>query len=142
MKMHTLYSIVSGPLVWVAVAVLVLGLTGRFFSLVILARKRDPMVYKYLSFKYSLRSIARWNTPYATRNMRLHPVVTAVSFLFHISLFAAPLFLLAHVVLFEEGIGFGYWTLPNQVADGLTVAVMAGLVFSEYEGCMLLRCGT
>jgi hypothetical protein len=105
MSMHALYSFVSGPMVWIAFGVFLGGLVWQFLRLYFLARKKDPMVFEYMSLKYSMRSISRWATPFATRNWRLNPVMTVVTFVFHISLLLAPIFLLAHLVLIQESWG-------------------------------------
>ncbi|MFP4070498.1 MAG: TmcC family electron transfer complex membrane anchor subunit [Desulfovibrionales bacterium] len=127
--MHTLYELASGPLVWLSVILFLGGLLYKFIRLTLLARKKDPMVFEYLSLKYSLRSIIRWNIPFATRNMRLHPFMTVVSFVFHLCLFLSPIFLLAHVLLFQESFGLAIWTLPEQVTDWMTVLVLLALLF-------------
>jgi hypothetical protein len=110
---HDVYAFVSGPLVWVAFAVFFGGLLYKLLSLALLARKKDPMVYEYMSFKYAMRSILRWNIPYATRNMRLHPVTTFVWFTFHFCLIVAPVFLSAHLILLEEAFGVASRPCPT-----------------------------
>jgi nitrate reductase gamma subunit len=126
---HDVYAFVSGPLVWVAFAVFFGGLLYKLLSLALLARKKDPMVYEYMSFKYAMRSILRWNIPYATRNMRLHPVTTFVWFTFHFCLIVAPVFLSAHLILLEEAFGVRIPALPDGVADVMTMIVIASLIY-------------
>jgi len=79
-----------------------------------------------MSWKYSLRSILHWMTPFATVNMRQNRVLTVVTFVFHLGLIVTPLLLLSHVLLWEESWGLSWWTLPDGVADVLTVIVIAG----------------
>ncbi|MGD8671541.1 MAG: nitrate reductase, partial [Desulfobacterales bacterium] len=100
--MHTLYNFVSGPLVWVAFILFIGGSLYRLISLMVLVHRKEKFIYSYMSLKYSLRSIFRWSTPFATVNMRRHPALTIVAFAFHICLILTPLFLLAHVTLFED----------------------------------------
>jgi nitrate reductase gamma subunit len=128
-NMHDIYAFVSGPLVWVSFALFFGGLLYKFLSLALLARKKDPMVYEYMSLRYGLRSIIRWNIPYATRNMRLHPVTTFVWFTFHFCLLVAPIFLSAHLILFEEAFGIRIPALPDGIADGMTMVVIASLLY-------------
>jgi nitrate reductase gamma subunit len=133
MNMHDIYSFFSGPMVWFAFAVFLGGLVWQFVRLLLLARKKDPMVMEYISLKYSIRSIARWSTPYATRSWRLHPLMTLVTFAFHIAIFLAPLFLLAHLVLLQESFGISIPALPDWFADVLTIVVIVSLAYFVYR---------
>ena len=45
--------------------------------------------------------------------------MTIVTFLFHICLFVAPLFLMGHIVLFDTFHGWSWPALPDGVADTL-----------------------
>ena len=127
--MHTFYSFITGPLVWVSLLILVFGLIGKFIYLTSLARKRDPWVFNYLQFKYALRSVFVWLVPFATMNMRRNPVLTVVSFIFHICLILVPIFALAHVIMWEEAWGISWWTLPETVAVTMSFLVVAAVLF-------------
>jgi nitrate reductase gamma subunit len=52
-----------------------------------------------------------------------------VTFAFHICLLVAPIFLMAHVMLWEESFGLSWWTLPDAVADWMTVIVVLGAIY-------------
>jgi nitrate reductase gamma subunit len=95
----------------------------------VLVHRKEKFIYSYMSWRFGLRSILRWATPFATENMRRHPVFTAVAFGFHLCLLLTPLFLLAHVVLIEEAWGVSWWTLPDTVAVVLSLVVVASCVF-------------
>lgn len=127
--MHSLYSFLTGPMVWVSLLILVFGLIGKFIYLTNMAKKRDPYVFTYLKFKYALRSILIWFVPFATRNMRLNPVMTVVTFAFHICLILVPILTLAHIVMWEEAWGFGWWNLPETIAIIMSFVVLAGIAF-------------
>jgi nitrate reductase gamma subunit len=127
--MHSLYNIVSGPLVWLAFAIFIGGSIYRLISLIVLVHKKEPFIYSYMSLKYSLRSILRWSIPFATENMRKHPALTIVAFAFHICLILTPIFLLAHVTLVDESWNLSWWTLPAGAAEIMTLIVIAGCVF-------------
>ena len=127
--MLEIYQFVSGPLAWSAFIIFIGGCLYRLISLLILVHRKERFIYSYMSFKYGLRSILRWSTPFATENMRRHPVMTIVAFAFHICLLITPLFLLAHVVLFEEAWNVSWWTLPDALADAMTLIVVAGCIF-------------
>jgi nitrate reductase gamma subunit len=127
--MHTIYNFVSGPLVWVAFILFIGGSLYRLISLMVLVHRKEKFIYSYMSLKYSLRSIFRWSTPFATENMRRHPVLTIVAFAFHICLILTPIFLLAHVILVEEAWNLSWWTLPEGMAEIMTLIVIAACVF-------------
>ena len=55
--------------------------------------------------------------------------MTVVAFAFHICLLLTPLFLLAHIILIEEAWNLSWWTLPDGLADVMTLIVVAGCVF-------------
>jgi nitrate reductase gamma subunit len=127
--MHSLYDFVSGPMVWLTFIVFIGGSLYRFVRLMLMVHKKEKFVYSYMSWKYSLRSIAHWIVPFATVNWRRHPVLTIVTFAFHICLILTPIFLLAHVVLIQDAWDVSWWTLPDGLADLMTLIVIAGCVF-------------
>ncbi len=127
--MHDVYNFVSGPLVWVAFIVFIAGSLYRVISLIMLVNKKEKFIFDYMSFKYSLRSIIRWSIPFATVNWRKHPVLTVVTFAFHICLIVAPLFILAHSVLIDESWNISWWSFSDTIGDIMTVIVIAGSIF-------------
>ena len=127
--MLDVYQFVSGPLLWLAFIVFIGGSLYRLISLLVLVHRKERFIYSYMSWKYSLRSILRWSTPFATENMRRHPGMTVVAFAFHICLLVTPLFLLAHIILIEEAWNLSWWTLPDGLADAMTLIVVAGCIF-------------
>ena len=127
--MLEIYEFVSGPLARGAFIVFIGGCLYRLISLLVLVHRKERFIYSYMSFKYGLRSILRWSTPFATENMRRHPGMTIVAFAFHICLLVTPIFLLAHVVMIEEAWGVSWWTLPDGLADAMTLIVIAGGIF-------------
>ncbi len=127
--MHAIYNFVSGPLAWVAFILFFGGILYQLISRAILAKKKDPYVYEYWSFFYALRSILHWIFPFASTNSRNRPVLTIVTFVFHLCIFIAPLFLFAHVSLIYEATGISWWFMPDGVADILTLVVIGACVF-------------
>lgn len=127
--MHTFYAFVTGPLVWVAFIVFAGGCLFRLIRMIILVNKKENFIFTYISFKYSLRSIFHWIIPFATVNMRKHPILTLVSFAFHICLLAVPIFLLSHIVLVDESWSVRWLSLPDRAADIMAVIVIAGCLF-------------
>ncbi|MFZ1956436.1 MAG: nitrate reductase [Desulfobacterales bacterium] len=127
--MREIYNFVSGPLAWLAFILFFGGCLYRLVRLFMLVKEKEPFIFTYMSWKYSLRSIFHWIIPFGTVNWRRHPVLTVVTFVFHIGLVIAPIFLLAHVILLDEALNLSWWALPDAWADVLTVLVVIGCVF-------------
>jgi len=127
--MHTIYNLVSGPLVWASVILFLGGSIGKLIYMGVLTKKKDNVVLAYASPYYGARSILHWITPYASENMRRHPYLTAVSFIFHICVLLLPIFVLGHVVLIDEAWGVSWPHLPEGTADMMTLLVIASCVF-------------
>jgi nitrate reductase gamma subunit len=127
--MHATYSIIAGPLLWAAMILFLGGLVFRVIRLLAQINKTEKFIYTYMSWKYSWRSIGHWLTPFGTTSWRLHPVMTIVTFLFHICLFIAPLFLLGHGVMVTDAWGVQGIALPDGLADAMTLIVVAGCIF-------------
>ena len=124
--MHDLYNLVRGPLAWVAFIIFVGGISYRIISMLLLARKKDNIVFEYFSLYYGLRSILHWIIPFANTNSKARPVFTIVTFAFHICLLLAPIFLLAHVILWDESFNISWWSLPDGLVDVMTIIVVVG----------------
>jgi nitrate reductase gamma subunit len=129
MPMHTIYNFVSGPLAWLAFIIFIGGSIYKIVTMAKLARKKDPSVYEYWDTGFALRSIAVWSIPFATVNWRKNPVMTLVTFAFHISLIVVPLFLCAHALLWKEVFDINWWYIPNGLADIMTLIVIGSCVF-------------
>jgi hypothetical protein len=127
--MHAVYSLVAGPLAWLAFILFFGGIVFRLVQLVAMVNKTEKFIYSYLSLKYGLRSIVHWIVPFGTVNWRKRPVLTVVTFVFHFCLLFVPVFLLSHVVLWDEGWNISWWTLPDGTADVMTVLVIAGCIY-------------
>ncbi|NOY69009.1 MAG: respiratory nitrate reductase subunit gamma [Deltaproteobacteria bacterium] len=124
-----IYNFVSGPLVWVAFIVFVGGSIYRFYDLIKLVNRKEKFIYSYMSWKYSLRSIIAWVTPFFPVNMRKHPVLTVVTYVFHLCLLITPVFVLGHGVLIKNAWNVRWWALPESIADFMTLMVIIGCIF-------------
>ncbi len=127
--MHNLYNFVSGPLVWITFIIFIGGCLYRIINMLVLVYQTEKFIFSYMSFKYSLRSILYWLTPFATVNMRRHPIMTIITFAFHLSLLIIPLFLSAHIILLEEAWNIVLFSLPDKLADFLTLIVIGSCIF-------------
>jgi nitrate reductase gamma subunit len=127
--MHDLYIFVTGPLAWTAFILFIGGSLYRLIAMLILAIRKERFIFSYMSWKYGIRSILHWITPFAAENMRRHPILTIVTFAFHICLILTPFFLLSHVILWDESWNVSWWSLPDGVADFMTMIIIAGCIF-------------
>ena len=127
--MHAIYSFVAGPLAWVAFLLFFGGLIFRLIQILLLVNKTEKFIFTYMSLKYSLRSILHWMIPFATTNWRRQPLLTVVTFIFHICLLLTPIFLLSHIVLWDESWDLRWWALPDGLADIMTVLVIFGSLY-------------
>jgi nitrate reductase gamma subunit len=127
--MHTIYSFVYGPLAWTAFLLFLGGCVFRLVQMLRLVNKTEKFIFTYMSWQYSLRSLLHWLTPFATTNWRKQPLLTVVTFVFHICLLVTPIFLLSHIVLWDESWNLRWWALPDGLADIMTVLVIIGGVY-------------
>ena len=120
-----MYELSRGPLVWIAFAILLIGSVYRIVSIARMAKK-DKVFWPYMNWGAGLRSIMHWTLPYGSRNMRLRPAFTALSFLFHICLILTPILTVAHVMLWRESWGVSWWALPDTLSKVMTIIVIVG----------------
>ena len=115
-----------GPLFRFCFSLMVLGL-ARIVILTIIgmveALKRNDD--KILNWKELIGKTISWLFP-ITRLLRKRPAYSLVSLLFHVGLILVPLFLIAHVLLWEKSFGFAWFSLPQSIADYLTLIVIIG----------------
>lgn len=123
-----LYELVRGPLAWVALVVFISGSLYRIVSFLFtpgsLGSPGQPS-----SSRNILRSIFFWMVPFGSGTMRRNPVLTLISFFFHVCVIVTPVFLLAHNVLWYESWGFQLCCLSEGLADFLTVFIIATCAF-------------
>jgi nitrate reductase gamma subunit len=125
---QSMYEFVRGPLVWIAFVVFFAGTLYKLLAMAVLA-KREKHVLPTFSAKHGLRSLLHWMIPGGSRNMRMHPTFTLVSFAFHACLLLTPLLVMGHAVLWEESWGGSWWSLPRAAADRRTLVVVGGGLF-------------
>lgn len=127
-KDPSLYNFVRGPLVWIAFIIFIGGSSYRIKSFIGLIKK-DKTIMPFISLKYTLRSLFHWLVPFASVSWRRYPVITTVTFIFHIGLVILPIFVLGHIVLIKESWGISWWTVSEGFADFMTVIVMLCCTF-------------
>lgn len=128
-----MYEFVTGPLAWLAFGIFVVGLLYRLVWYIRgLNWQMDRVTYsKNVAYgiKGALRSIFFWLIPFGTRSWRFYPGFTVLVFVFHTCLLVTPVFLVGHNVLLMERFGFSLPTLPEGLADVMTMAVIVTAVF-------------
>jgi nitrate reductase gamma subunit len=124
-----MYAFVNGPLVWIAFAVLVFGSLWQIVSLYKMSRRTDKVFYDHYNPGAAAGSIWAWLMPFGSRSWREHPGLTLGTFAFHICLILVPLFALGHAVTLEFNRGIGWPSLPDGVADKMTLVFLAAALF-------------
>ena len=119
-------SFVEGPLLQGAFLIFLAGIATRLsFSVsAILTSSRE----KARPVRYALVSLGRLLLPFHN-GMKKKPFYALIRYIFHICLFAVPVFLFEHIVLWEESrFEWGWSALPGLWADRLTLLVLALLL--------------
>lgn len=128
-----MYQFVTGPLAWLAFTVFFFGLIARIIWYIRgLDWKLDRVAYTEQAAygaNGAIRSIVYWLIPFGTHGWRFYKMMTVLVFAFHIGLVFTPLFLRAHNIILTERWGIGLWSLPEGIADFLTVVVIISGVF-------------
>lgn len=124
----TLYNILRFYLIWIAFAVFIGGSIYKIRELIQLAKK-EKVVLPYINWEGTKRSLLHWLIPFGSRNWRLRPIITIMTFLFHICLVFTPIFLLSHNILWYESWGITWWTLSESLADIMTIIVIFACLF-------------
>ena len=127
--MNGFIDFIMGPMVWISILVFSGGIGFKVMGILRQARANENHMFSYLTWKHSLRSICAWLVPFFPKATRERPWFYAVSYLFHLALFAVPLFLSAHVVLVEEAFNISWPVMSDAWADGLTVFIILALGF-------------
>jgi len=117
------YEWVRGPFAWAALVAFAAGsLYQVFFS--ILTAKKETVPHAPNSTRDASRSILLGLIPMSTTTMRRQPVFTLITFVFHLCVVILPIFLLAHIVLWYESWKIQWWSLPDVLADLMTLWVI------------------
>ncbi|RZB29848.1 MAG: hypothetical protein SRB1_02128 [Desulfobacteraceae bacterium Eth-SRB1] len=123
-----MYEFVSGPLVWIAFIIFIGGSLYKIYHM-LSGAKKDMTLFRHMSLGHSAASLIHWLIPFNNQSMRKRPIFTIVSFAFHICLIFTPIFLLGHLILLDESLNISWWSLPEGVADWMTIIVIAGCIF-------------
>jgi nitrate reductase gamma subunit len=117
-----------GPLFRLSFSIMVLGVLRLLWLTgvgIVEAYRRNSD--RGLAWREIARQTLGWAFPFR-RVGRARPLYSIASVLFHVGLLLVPLLLTAHVMLWRRAIGFGWPALPESVADGLTLLMLASAV--------------
>lgn len=122
--MEALLDFARGPLFRLSLAVLVLGLA----RILILDLYGAWEVYrragdKSIPWNLVIRRSLQWVFPF-NRVLKNRPAYSVLSMVFHVGLLFVPVFLFAHVQLWDKAIGLTWPTLPKLWADWLTIVTI------------------
>jgi len=131
-----IYEFVRGPMAWTAFSV---SIGATLLRLIILMGRaqRIQRMHPAKSVRGGIKSISRGLLPLGLKAMQQRPAFGAVTFIFHLCVLLTPVFLLAHIVLIYESWQIQWFSLPDMVADIMTVIVIAGTLY--FAGRRLLR---
>ena len=127
--MNAFIDFIMGPMVWVSFIIFIGGLGVRLFGFIREIKQKEPYIFSYMTLYHSLRSIGAWLIPFFPVSTRQKPFFYGISYLFHLLLFAVPIFLSGHIVLVQEAFNISWPVFNDHIADTLNVLVIASLVF-------------
>ena len=114
------YELVRGPMAWVALIIFALGSLYRVVYLLSTGKKQSSP-HPSPKPNGAARSILHGMLQFGSTTMRKNPLFTTVTFLFHLCVVILPIFLLAHIVLWYESWKILWWSLPDMLADAMTL---------------------
>lgn len=124
--MEELLAFAKGPLFRFSFAIMLLGL-GRLLILTVIngfeakSKAKDKQLPEHYVRKLTIGYVL------PIRSLRVKPLYSVVSILFHVGLILTPLLLFDHALLFKESIGFSWIgiSLAKETADFLTILTIA-----------------
>ena len=119
-----LYSLAEGPLLRGAILIFLGGLLVRVLWPVYPLIRNGRGEHERTRWMYLLAVLGRRLAP-LYRYILGHPIHAAFLYVFHLLVLILPIFLLGHIILWEESRFEWSWAaLPDSVADGMTLVVL------------------
>ena len=123
-----LYDFLTGPGLVLSLLVFFGGLIWRgVWYIKGLDWQVDRVAYRphlRMGLRGAAQSIYRWLLPFGTYGWRAAPFFTLCTFVFHLGVIFVPLFLIGHSVMLQSAIGISLPTMPQGLADGMTIATL------------------
>lgn len=126
--MESILDFAKGPLFRLTFALMAFGLL-RIFLLDLLGiyEAYKKAGDKNVPWGSAARKALAWLLP-IKRIPTSRPIYSTFSIIFHIGLIIVPIFLSAHVLLWQKSTGISYWALSQKLADILTLmTIFSGL---------------
>ena len=127
-----MYQFVTGPLAWLSFTIFIVGVIVHAVKYARgLDWKMDRVTYgKFRPYgvKGAINSVVSWLIPFGTRSWRVNPGYTVLVFALHIGILLTP-FMMGHNVLLQERFGFSLPTIPEGLADRITIVVILAALF-------------
>ena len=126
--MEELLNFARGPLFKLSFLIMALGLLRHLFLIIFemiraVKRSADPVPpYSPPLYKLAIRTLS-WLIPF--KHLRNRPFYSIISIIFHIGLIIVPLFLLAHIQLWQKGMGISWPAISDKILDILTLTTIA-----------------
>ncbi len=73
----------------------------------------------------AIRRNLEWLLPWRYLQRRERRVYNFISFIFHVGVIAVPVCLAGHVSIWRQELGLSWWTLPEALADWLSILTIA-----------------
>lgn len=123
------YSLVEGPLLWIAFLTFIIGSILRVAMLFFVSRKTDKIIYEHFSWKYVFATYGRWLLP-LNKDVAKNPIFTILVYTFHLCLIVVPIWLSSHIILWEESRFEWSWApIPDGLADWMTLILLGIAIF-------------
>ncbi|MBU2548982.1 MAG: nitrate reductase, partial [Proteobacteria bacterium] len=111
--------------------VFIVGSLGRLALFFAVAGKRDKPIFHFFNLKYVILTWLRYLFPF-NQTVAKSPVFSLLGYAFHFCLIFVPIFIIEHVMYWEEETRFGWswWSMPDTWAYYMTlVVIVIGVVF-------------
>ena len=120
-------SFIEGPLLWIVFLLFIVGVIARivFFFFEIIKSSRD----KDSGLRYGFATFGRSLLPFHNAAIK-KPLYAFLRYIFHICLFAVPIWLAGHIALWEESRFEWTWrSLPDAWADWMTLLLLGLAIY-------------
>jgi hypothetical protein len=141
-----IYHLASGPLVTISFVVFFLGIgvqTKRLLALTRVEkgsrRAAHPRSRKRAVGQFSLKAFFQQIKGLRHTVLSKSPVTILVSVVFHLCLFLAPLFLLAHQMLMKRSMGFSLFSLSEDATHLMTIVFLLCAFYFLMRRVLLAR---
>jgi len=123
----SVYDLVEGPFLWTTFLIFFIVLAARtaFFIFSVVRSGKDKQPW----FTNSILAFLRSFLPFHEAALK-RPFYTSLRYIFHLCLFAVPIWLTGHVTLLEESrFEWGWTPMPDDWADAMTLLILALITY-------------